>query len=112
MRILMVANYLPYPLLSGGRLRIYHLLRRVAQHHEVSLAALLESPDDREGIPHLQEFCRRVETAGPDGRRRWRRATGMIRYALEGYPPDLSLLHSDDLAEKIRRLALNDEFDI
>jgi sugar transferase (PEP-CTERM/EpsH1 system associated) len=112
MRILMVANYLPYPVLSGGRLRIYHLLRRVAQHHEVSLAALLESPDDRDGIPHLRQFCHRVETAGPDRRRRWRRATGMIRYALEGNPPDLSLLHSDELAEKIRRLAASEGFDI
>lgn len=112
MRILMIANYLPYPLLSGGRLRIYHLLRRVADRHEVTLAALLESPDDREGIAHLRQFCHRVETAELDGRGRWRKAPGMLRYALEGHPPDLRLLHSESLARRIGRLAASERFDV
>ncbi|MBL0344302.1 hypothetical protein [Candidatus Villigracilis affinis] len=63
MRILMIANSLPYPPTSGGRIRIYNLLRRVACRHEVSLAAFLESAGDVEGIAHLQQFCAKVETS-------------------------------------------------
>ncbi len=89
MRILMIANYLPYPQVSGGRIRIYNLLRRVASRHEVSLAALLESPEDVEGVSHLRQFCASVETAGFDQRSRLAKAPGMLRYALEGKPPEL-----------------------
>ena len=63
MRILMIADYLPYPLIGGDRIRIYNLLRRVASRHEVSLAAFLEKPEDAEGVPHLQQICVRLETA-------------------------------------------------
>ena len=114
MRILVVSNYLPYPQLTGGRIRVYNLLRRVANRHEVSLAALLESPQDAEGIPHLQEFCARVETAPFPAHQRSRlaKAPGMLRYVLQGRPPDLMLLHSEELVTKIRQLFSGMDFDI
>jgi len=112
MRILMIASYLPYPATSGGRIRIYNLLRRVANRHEVSLAALLESSDDVEGVSHLRQFCARVETAIMDRRSRWAKAPGMLRYALEGKPPELRLLHSEELVGKIGRLFSMIDFDI
>jgi sugar transferase (PEP-CTERM/EpsH1 system associated) len=112
MRILMIANYLPYPQVTGGRIRIYNLLRRVASRHEVSLATLLQSPEDAEGIPHLQQFCARVETAMMDRRSRLAKAPGMVRYALEGKPPELRLLHSEELVGKIGQLFSRNDFEI
>jgi sugar transferase (PEP-CTERM/EpsH1 system associated) len=114
MRVLMIANYLPYPELTGGRIRVYNLLRRVAQRHEVSLAALLESPEDVEGVPHLQQFCAAVETASFPAHQRSRlaKAPGMLRYVLERKPPDLMLLHSQELLQKIRQLFSTAPFDI
>ena len=112
MRILMIANYLPYPQVSGGRIRIYNLLRQVAKRHEVSLAAFLESREDVEGVSHLQQYCASVETASLDGRSRLAKAPGMLRYALQGKPPDLVLLHSEELLGKIDRLVATRHFDI
>ena len=112
MRILMIANYLPYPQVSGGRIRVYNLLRQVANRHEVSLAAFIESPEDVEGVSHLRQFCARVETADLDRRSRMAKAPGMLRYALEGKPPDLMLLHSEDLVRKIDDLLATTDFDI
>lgn len=114
MRVLMIAGYLPYPQMSGGRIRIYNLLRRVASRHEVYLAALLESPEDADGLPHLREFCAEVETASFPAHQRSRlaKAPGMLRYALQGKPPDLMLLHSGELLGKIRRLFSKIAFDI
>ena len=113
MRILMIADYLPYPLIGGDRIRIYNLLRRVASRHEVSLAAFLEKPEDAaEGVPHLQQFCARVETASFQPRSRLARLPGMLRYALEGKPPELKLLHSEELVSKIRQLVSRIDFDI
>ena len=112
MRILMITNYLPYPETSGGRIRIYNLLRRVSRRHEVSLASLLESPEDVDGVSHLQQFCARVETANMDRRSRLAKAPGLLRYALEGKPPELRLLHSEELVGKIRQLVSMMDFDI
>jgi polysaccharide biosynthesis protein PslH len=112
MRILMIADYLPYPLIGGDRIRIYNLLRRVASRHEVSLAAFLESPEDEEGVSHLRQFCVRVETANFMQRSRSAKASDMLRYALGGKPPELALLYSQELTGKIKNIVSAASFDI
>jgi polysaccharide biosynthesis protein PslH len=112
MRILIIADYLPYPLVGGDRIRIYSLLRRIAGRHEVSLAALLETPEDADGISHLQQFCVRVETANIRQSSRLAKVPGLVRYALEGKPPELRLLHSEELVSKIRHLVSTMDFDV
>jgi polysaccharide biosynthesis protein PslH len=112
MRILMIVDYLPYPLVGGDRVRIYNLLRRVANQHEVSLAAFLETPDHAEAVPHLEQFCARVETASLQRRSPIAHIPGLIRYALERKPLELKFLHSDELTNKIDQLASTMDFDI
>jgi sugar transferase (PEP-CTERM/EpsH1 system associated) len=112
MRILIIADYLPYPLIGGDRIRIYNLLRRVASRHEVSFVAFLEKPEDVEGVPHLRQFCVRVETASFHRRSRLAKAAGMLRYALAFKPPELRLLDSEELKGAIRQLVSKMDFDI
>lgn len=113
MRILMITDTLPYPLIGGDRIRIYNLLRRVASRHEVSLASLIEKPDEAfEGVPHLQQFCVRVETANYQRRKRLAYIPGMLGYAIRGNPPELYLLHSEELESKIKQLVSTTDFDI
>lgn len=112
MQILIIADYLPYPLIGGDRIRIYNLLRRIASRHEVSLAAFLDKPEDNERVAHLQQFCARVETASFQRRSRLARVPGLLRYALAGKPPELKLLHSEELGGKIRQLVSTMDFDI
>jgi glycosyltransferase involved in cell wall biosynthesis len=47
-----------------------------------------------------------------DRRSRWAKAPGMLRYALEGKPPELRLLHSEELVGKIGQLFSMMDFDI
>jgi len=112
MQILIIADYLPYPLIGGDRIRIYNLLYRVARRHEVSLAGFLEQPEDAEGVPHLREFCARVETASFKSTSRPVKVLGMLGFGLTGKPPELNLLHSDELVTKIRRLVSSVDFDV
>jgi sugar transferase (PEP-CTERM/EpsH1 system associated) len=112
MRILIIADYLPYPLIGGDRIRIYNLLRRVASRHEVSLAAFLEKPEDAEGVPHLKQICARVEAASFQRRSRLAKLSGMLRFALAGKPMELNLLHSEELVAKIKQLVSTEDFDI
>lgn len=112
MRVLMIVDYLPYPPISGGRIRVYNLLRQVARFHAVSLAGFLEKPEDAEGLPHLRELCERVETASFRQRSRLAKVPGLLRFALEGKPPELNLLYSEELVEKINQLVSSLDFDL
>lgn len=112
MRILIIADYLPYPLIGGDRIRIYNLLRRVASRHDVSIAAFLEKPEDFAGVSHLQQFCSKVEVARFQKRSRLEKIPGLLQYALEGKPPELKLLYSNELVVKIKKLVSSMDFDI
>ncbi len=112
MRILFIADYLPFPLIGGDRIRIYNLLRRVANQHEVYLAGFLEESDDTTSVSHLEQFCSRVETARLQRRSPLAHLPGLIRYALAGKPLELKFLYSQELDNKIKRLLSEVSFDI
>jgi len=58
----MLTHHPPYPPISGGRVRTYQFLRRLAQHHDITLLCFT-SPDDvvREVFSGLKHICQKVE---------------------------------------------------
>ena len=60
MRILMITPYLPYPLVSGGQIRTYNLLKNLAKKHEISLASFIRSESEKAYLSHLKPFCKKV----------------------------------------------------
>jgi glycosyltransferase involved in cell wall biosynthesis len=60
MRILMLTPYLPYPLLSGGQIRTYNLLKKLASKYDVTLFALIKEESEKQYIPELEKYCRKV----------------------------------------------------
>jgi glycosyltransferase involved in cell wall biosynthesis len=85
----------------------------VASRHEVTLAALADVPEDvPPGVAHLQQFCARVVPVTLPRQPRWARVPGLVRYALEAKPPELSLLHAEALFEQVRQLTSETEYDI
>lgn len=61
MKILMLTPYLPYPLLSGGQIRTYNLLKKLSQKHEITLFALIKENSERKHIPELEKYCAKVK---------------------------------------------------
>jgi len=60
MKILMLTPYLPYPLLSGGQIRTYNLLKKLATKHEITLFALIKDDSERQHIAELEKYCKKV----------------------------------------------------
>ena len=60
MKILMLTPYLPYPLLSGGQIRTYNLLKKLARKHEVTLFSLIKNEQEKEHIAELEKYCAKV----------------------------------------------------
>lgn len=60
MKILMITPYLPYPLVSGGQIRTYNLLKNLAAKHKITLAAFIRDESERKQVERLLPFCQKV----------------------------------------------------
>lgn len=61
MKVLMLTPYLPYPLLSGGQIRTYNLLKKLAKKHDITLFALIKNYDEQQYISELEKYCKKVK---------------------------------------------------
>lgn len=60
LQVLLVSPFLPYPPSSGARIRIYHLLRGLAQRHDVTLLAGINDERERDHVESLRAYCREI----------------------------------------------------
>lgn len=61
MNILMLTPYLPFPLLSGGQIRTYNLLKNLSKHHQITLFALIKEDAEKDYIKELTPYCHQVK---------------------------------------------------
>lgn len=57
----MLTPYLPYPLVSGGQIRTYNLLKNLQPKHDITLFSLIKNEDDRQYIREIEPFCSKVQ---------------------------------------------------
>ena len=60
MNILFVTAVLPYPLHSGGQIRIYNLLKRLSKKHKITLVSFIRNQQEQEYKKNL-DFCTAVQ---------------------------------------------------
>ncbi len=58
----MITPYLPYPIVSGGQIRTYNLLKNLSADHEITLMSFIRDDEEKVYIPELEKFCSRVIT--------------------------------------------------
>jgi glycosyltransferase involved in cell wall biosynthesis len=93
MQILFLTQIVPYPPISGPKIKTWHVLRHLAsQGHEILLASFVR-PEEEEYIPFLREVCSQVH-AIPIRRSRLMDGVSWLRSHLTGRP---FLIERDDL---------------
>ena len=61
LQVLILSAEPPYPPTYGGaRIRLFHLLQQLAPRHDITLLTLLETPEDRDFLPALKPYCRKI----------------------------------------------------
>jgi len=60
MKILMITPYLPYPLVSGGQIRTYNLLKNLAPKHQITLASFIRDDTERKYLNELKPYCYKI----------------------------------------------------
>ncbi|NWG19705.1 MAG: glycosyltransferase [Chloroflexi bacterium] len=109
MKILVLSPYPPYPPRGGGAMRIYQIVRWLAQRHAVT--CLTFAPDDTSeaALAPLRDLCHLIAVRGPAGRSMLHRAWTTIVSPL----PDMALRNvSPAYTAAVRSLLAREDFDV
>ncbi len=60
MNILMLSSYLPFPLLSGGQVRLYNLIKELSSQHDITLVCEIRPNQTEKDIHAIQKICKKV----------------------------------------------------
>jgi glycosyltransferase involved in cell wall biosynthesis len=101
-RILFLSNVVPYPPHGGVHLRVFHILKRIAEQHEVVLGCHAWCEEEVEGAAQLAKFGIRAVT-GILSVGDWRHFGPGMRAALVGRPPEVVQYQTPELRALIRR---------
>lgn len=112
MRILIINDGSPYPIVSSEAVRIYNLILRLAREHEVWLATLAYSSKEAEGARCMKKICEGVEVAVYRQRHPLAHLPALMRNAIVGIPTELIFHQSKELAYKINLLTSSIDFDV
>lgn len=109
MKILVISSYLPYPLFSGGQVRLYNILLQLSKQHEITLVCEKRNHQTDEDIQALKKICKHVYVA--DRKKQWTPQnifqTGFSKY------PFLLVGHTNrELRKLIARALAEDTFDV
>ncbi|TGE28785.1 glycosyltransferase [Hymenobacter metallicola] len=106
MKLLVLLSRFPFPLDKGDKLRAFHQLRYLAQHHEICLLALTDEPVPEASYAAVRPLCRgglHVHALGKPGI-----AANMARALATGLPFQVGYFY--DAAAQRRLDALLREF--
>lgn len=110
MRILVISRWYPYPPDNGSKLRIYNLIRQLAQRHELTLLTFAPGPVAEEQRLALRAHCRDVQvvTWRPFRPERWRALLGFFA------PVPRSVVDTDnaEMRTRVRAAVTAQPFDV
>ncbi len=94
-RILYLVHRLPYPPNKGDKVRSYHLLRHLAERHEVLLGTFVDDPEDEPHVATVRQWCADVKAVRLHPRRA---KVASLQGLLRGEPLTLAYYRNAELA--------------
>ncbi len=55
MKVLLISPYIPYPPITGGKVRVYNFLKKLSQNHEIVLICLLKNTEEFKDVKVLEK---------------------------------------------------------
>jgi polysaccharide biosynthesis protein PslH len=103
MNILFVSAILPYPLYSGGQVRIYNLLKRLSKKHSITLLSYIRSDSERQYVKQLN-FLDKIKLVNRGKAFQFKylvRAFGVNPTKIDRYPLLLETYNSEEMHDYI-----------
>ncbi|MDP3998017.1 MAG: glycosyltransferase family 4 protein [bacterium] len=109
MKVLMLTPYLPYPLFSGGQVRLFNLIKNLSAKHEITLFSFIRNNRECEYLPQLLKYCRKVEVFKK--RKPWSFST-LFKTALSSHPLLMTMYNFPQFGEKINQELSASQYDL
>lgn len=109
MKILLVSSFLPYPLFSGGHIRLFNIIKHLSKKHEIYLVCEKRDYQNASDMESVKKFCQEVVTV--NRKTQW----SLINIVKTGFSmmPFLLVGHNNqDMKKKIKFLLQNNKFDL
>lgn len=98
MKLLVVLSRFPYPLEKGDKLRAYHQIRCLSEHHDIFLAAMHDKPVSSDDLQQLKPFCKEIFLLENNN---LKRCWNMGRAFFKGLPIQCGLFYNKKNARKL-----------
>lgn len=109
MKVLMLTPYLPFPLVSGGQIRTYNLLKNLSSKHKITLVSFIREPKEKKYLEALTPFCEKILIY--QRRKAWS-PINVLLSAITPYPFLVSIYLSRSLKRDIELLLEQEKFDL
>ncbi len=112
MKVLFLSPTVPFPLTDGGRIRVYNLLKQIAQKSDVTLLALETQPTDADRVAELRALGMKVHLV-PNASTLPRVSLGTLAKAFfKRQPITVARYDIPAYRRKLRALLANETFDL
>lgn len=109
MNILVVSSFLPYPLFSGGHIRLYNLIKLLSKKHSIILVCEKRSGQTEQDVNELRKICKEVIVV--PRKKQW--SLGNIVTAGVSLNPFLITGHtSNEMKQKIQAVLEKEKIDV
>ncbi len=109
MKILMISSFLPFPLHSGGHVRLYNLIKHLSKQNEITLICEKRSNQTNLDIKELEKICKKVITV--KRKKQW--SIGNVIKTGISKDPFLVVGHtSEEMKNLIRDELVKENFDL
>lgn len=109
MKILMITPYLPYPLVSGGQIRTYNLLKNLAPKHQITLASFIREESEEKYLSRLKPYCQKVIVF--KRRKAWS-PFNVFLSAVTPYPFLVSIYFDSKVKQRIKKELKEEKYDL
>ncbi|MBI5123436.1 glycosyltransferase family 4 protein [Candidatus Roizmanbacteria bacterium] len=109
MNILIVSSYLPFPLFSGGQIRLYNLIKNLSEKHSITLVCEKRESQTQRDIDEVSKICEKVYAV--DRKKQWS-AKNIIKTGFSLDPFLITGHKSPEMKKIITRLVSEEKFDL
>ncbi|GAA4468621.1 glycosyltransferase [Nemorincola caseinilytica] len=108
MKILFLANRVPYPPYRGDKLKIYNLAKRLCSRHELHLLTFAQTEDDLSYTAELEKLFKKVHIIYLP---KWRSILNCVSGLWSDVPLQLLYFHSAELQQKLNEMISEHRYD-
>jgi polysaccharide biosynthesis protein PslH len=108
LKLLFLANRIPYPPYRGDKLKIYNLAKRLSQRHELYLLTFTQTEEDKKYKEELQKIFKEVHLVHLP---KWKSALNCLGFLWNSLPVQVLYFQSAEMRLRLKALLEAHQFD-